>query len=341
MPPVEALFSLFSFVWGAVWGSFLNVAIHRIPRGESVLTPASHCPSCNNSIRWFHNVPILSYLMLGGKCAYCEQPISIRYPLVELTAAMTSLAVWHNVVYNPLIPSLAIAMSVFVFLFFFTMALIAITFIDLDHMEIPDVVTLPFILVGLVFNAVLGSFHSVSFGDALLGELIGTRFITLVILAYLLWRGKRGMGWGDMKLMGMIGAFLGWRCLLFVLLAGSLQGIVYALVGMAARGRKEQAGTALEADADSEPEQIELPRLSRLGLVQFVPEILFLPDRWLDVILGQSPGDEQVDDQEERADEEAGASERIPFGPFLSLAALEWLFFSHWIENLFRNFFHL
>jgi len=341
MPTIEILFSVFAFVWGAVWGSFLNVLIHRGPRGESVLAPPSHCPVCNETIRWFHNIPLLSYVALGGKCAYCGEPISIRYPMVELIAATISLAVWYQVVYNPLVPTLTIALVFYIFMFFFAMMLIAITFIDLDHMEIPDFITLPSILVGLAFNAVLGHYHSVSLTDSFVGELAGTRFITVVILGYLLIRKQRGMGWGDMKLLGMIGAFLGWKCLIFVVLAGSLQGIVYAVCLLVAsvRGRR---GEEPEQGDQSREEPLEIPSLPKLGLVLVLPEMMFLPERWLDLFFGEQQESQEDTTADTGADDaESPGRMKIPFGPFLALAAFEWMFFQGWLENFFRNFFHM
>lgn len=344
MSGLEALLSLSAFVWGAVWGSFLNVVIHRLPRGESVLAPPSHCPFCRKPIRWYHNVPIFSYVVLGGKCADCRVPISVRYPLVELVAAMLSLAVWQVAAYNPLIPSLGLALTNFVFLFCFVMSLVAITFIDLDEMIIPDVITFPLLLCGLVYSLVMEPFRDVTFVETLIGALVGSRVITLFIVFYLVVRGRRGMGWGDMKLMGMLGAFLGWKSLNFILLAGPLQGILYTIpslvrdAGQGKRGREEGSGdTALD-------EKVERPPIHILFLVVLLPELLYLPDRMVAKIFGEAEADggTQAGEKAESVDEELPRSGRlIPFGPFLALAALEWLFFAGWIQDAFYAIFRL
>jgi len=344
MPGLEALFSVFAFLWGGVWGSFLNVVIHRVPRGDSVLTPPSHCPVCKKTIRWYHNVPILSYIILGGKCADCRTPISVRYPLVELVAAMLSLAVWQVAAYNPLIPSLGLALTNFAFLFCFVMSLLAITFIDLDEMIIPDVITFPMLLCGLVYALVMEPFRDITFLEAVIGALVGSRVITLFIVLYLLVRRRRGMGWGDMKLMGMLGAFLGWKSLNFILLAGPLQGILYTLPSLFSQFRKgqEDGEKAPEEEEESEEEEKEeLPPLHLLILVVLLPELLYLPDRMVARLFGESEADGEDVDEAEEGDDLPRSARFIPFGPFLALAALEWLFFAGWIQDAFYAIFRL
>jgi len=280
MPLSDAMLSVFAFVWGAIWGSFLNVVIYRLPRGESILTPPSHCPSCGTRIPWYLNVPIFSYLVLGGRCASCKAAISVRYPLVELICAMLSLATWHSVVYNPLIPTLALALAVYVCLFAFVLGLVAITFIDLDHMIIPDVITLPAIGVGLVFSFVLGGYVLGSWFEAVIGAVGGAAFVGLINGGYYALTRKPGIGWGDAKLLAMVGAFLGWKSLVFVLLAGSLQGLLYAGISL---------------------------------------------------VSGAMPRDEQGGIRKAK----------IPFGPFLALGAMEWLYFGGWIQKGFFEVFHM
>lgn len=277
MPATEAILSIFALVWGAIWGSFLTVVIHRVPRHESILTPPSHCPHCGSPIRWYQNIPIISYLLLRGRCACCRAPISIRYPIVELTCAMLSLATWHTAAYNPLVPTLTTALVVFIFLFAFVMALVTITFIDLEHMIIPDVITLPAIAVGVLFNVLLGPLVMVSWVESLVGAVSGAGVIALVNLGYYAVTRRTGMGWGDSKLLAMVGAFLGWKSLMFVLLAASVQGLLYAAITLAAGS---------------------LPRDAQGGIRKV----------------------------------------KIPFGPFLALAAMEWLYFCGWIQ---RGFFEL
>jgi leader peptidase (prepilin peptidase) / N-methyltransferase len=343
MSGLEALLSTFAFVWGAVWGSFLNVVIHRLPRGDSVLAPPSHCPFCKKTIRWYHNIPIFSYVVLGGKCADCRNPISVRYPLVELVAAMLSLAVWQVAAYNPLIPSLGMALTNFVFLFSFAMALVAITFIDLDEMIIPDVITLPLLLCGLAYSFVMEPFRDVTFVEALIGALVGSRVITLFIVSYLVVRGRRGMGWGDMKLMGMLGAFLGWKSLNFILLAGPLQGIIYTIPSLVRSAREDKKSNQREGSTTADDEEkVQRPPLHMLALVVLLPELLYLPDRVVAKLFGEAEAEVQTGEEAETVDDELPRSGRfIPFGPFLALAALEWLFFAGWIQDAFYAMFRL
>lgn len=239
MPALETTLAFTAFAWGAIWGSFLNVVIHRLPNGGSLLTPPSHCPACGKPIRWYQNIPIVSYLFLGGKCAECKVNISLRYPLVELVAATLSLAVWRHVVHNPYIPSLEIAGAVYIIYFFFVMACVAITFIDLEHLIIPDILSLPAVPIGFVFNLAMQDYTRVTWQQSLIGLAAGSGAIALFILAYYLVTRRVGMGWGDAKLMAMVGAFFGWKSLIFVLLAGSLQGIIYSLFALPAL-KKEQ-----------------------------------------------------------------------------------------------------
>ena len=227
MAPPEIIFLVFSFIWGAIWGSFCNVLIHRLPRDESILSPPSHCPSCGKTIRWYQNVPIFSYVFLRGKCASCGVGISTRYPLVELVCATLSVAIWQSVAYDPHIPSVGIALACFIFRFYFILSLVAITFIDLEYMVIPDVISLPAIGVGIAYNAVMSDYSLVPVLDAVIGAAAGGGVIALIIVVYHAITKREGMGWGDSKLLAMLGAFLGYKSLVFVLLAGSLQGLAY------------------------------------------------------------------------------------------------------------------
>lgn len=218
---------LFSFVLGAVIGSFLNVCIYRIPAGESIVTPRSRCQSCKKQIVWYHNIPIVSWLLLRGQCAYCGARVSVRYALVELlTGIMFAFTLWHFGPY-PHLPLIWV----------FCSALIAITFIDLDHQIIPDVISLPGIAFGFVCSFLVpwGSWT-----DSLLGIVIGYGSLYVVAIGYHLLTGKDGMGGGDLKLLAMIGAFLGWKAVLPVIffssLVGSLVGVPMAIIGGKGRG---------------------------------------------------------------------------------------------------------
>lgn len=210
-----------AFVLGAVIGSFLNVCIHRIPAGTSIVFPGSRCPACETPIRWYQNIPVLSYLVLGGKCAQCKTSISRRYPLVEALTGLVFALVLYRFGFHP-------ATLVYWLL---GATLIVITFIDLDHQIIPDAISLPGIPVGFACSFLI---PWISWTDSLLGILIGGGSLFLVAAAYELLTKKEGMGGGDIKLLAMLGAFLGWQAVLpiifFSSFAGSLVGVPLMLI---------------------------------------------------------------------------------------------------------------
>jgi leader peptidase (prepilin peptidase)/N-methyltransferase len=208
--------ALFALVTGMVVGSFLNVCICRMPKDESVVSPPSHCPHCDYRIRWYDNIPLFSYLLLRGKCRGCGTGISLQYPLVELLNGLLTLALFLRFG-----PTLA-----FLVLFLFCSALVVITFIDLEHQIIPDEISLPGIVVGFIFSFFLPD-HS--WLNSLLGILLGGGSLLLVAYAYQWLTGKEGMGGGDIKLLAMMGAFLGWKSIPFIIFASSLVGSVVGI----------------------------------------------------------------------------------------------------------------
>ncbi len=212
-------FSIVSFLFGAVVGSFLNVCICRMPREESVVSPPSHCPLCNYQIRWFDNIPLLSYLLLRGKCRGCGAHISLQYPMVELLNGLLTLSLFVK---------FGISLT-FSAMFLFCSALVVITFIDLEHQIIPDEISLSGIVVGFLFSLVLPGQNWL---DSLLGILLGGGSLLLVASGYQWLTGKEGMGGGDIKLLAMMGAFLGWKSVLFIVFASSLIGSVFGVTMM-------------------------------------------------------------------------------------------------------------
>lgn len=215
------IFLAFSFFLGAIVGSFLNVCIYRLPADESIVSPPSHCPKCQAPIRWYQNIPILSYLFLGGRCASCRTRIPFRYPLVEFLNGALFLLVflrfgflWATPIY-----------------WVFCAALVVITFIDLDHQIIPDVISLPGIVLGFLASFAI---PWLPWTSSLLGILLGGGSLFLVAAGYELLTKKEGMGGGDIKLLAMLGAFLGWQAVLPVIflssLIGSLVGIPLMLI---------------------------------------------------------------------------------------------------------------
>lgn len=219
MPYPVAVLTIFAFLFGAVVGSFLNVCIFRLPKEESVVSPPSHCTRCGYVIRWYDNIPILSYLFLRGKCRSCGEPISLQYPLVELINGLLSLFLFLK--FGPGFP--------FVVLFVLCSALVVITFIDLEHQVIPDVITLPGIVAGFVISFFI---PSLGWLNSLIGILLGGGSLLLVAYGYQAIAKKEGMGGGDIKLLAMMGAFLGWKAVPFIIFASSLVGSVVGVTVM-------------------------------------------------------------------------------------------------------------
>lgn len=221
---LSAMIFVISFIFGAIVGSFLNVCILRIPAGNSIAYPPSHCPKCQYAIKWYDNIPMISYLVLMGKCRNCKERISFRYPLVEFLTAIFSLAAM--MMFGP---SLA-----FLIYFAFVSSLIVITFIDLDHQIIPDIISLPGIPLGFLASFVL---PEITYKESLIGIVIGGGLLLLVAIGYEFITKKEGMGGGDVKLLAMIGAFLGWKGVLFTIFSGSLVGTIIGVTIMVAQGK--------------------------------------------------------------------------------------------------------
>lgn len=216
---VTILYTVFSFIFGLVFGSFLNVLIYRLPRSVSIIRPNSFCPHCRKPIRWYENIPLLSYVFLGGKCAHCRKPISWQYPLVELLTGLAFLFLYHQYGF-----SLAL-----IFYLVFICSLIVISGIDFTHQIIPSIISLPGILLGLVFQILYGNFWL-----GLIGAFFGGGLILLIrVLGGWAYK-KEVMGMGDVFLTAMIGAFIAFPRIIIAVfigaIAGSLFGIVYLLV---------------------------------------------------------------------------------------------------------------
>ena len=254
----DPLVFVIAAVFGAIIGSFLNVVILRLPNeGESIIYPASHCPQCSAELSWYENIPLLSYLIQLGRCRHCKIHISFQYPLVESLMAVLSCALLYSFGFN------LTALGYFLF----AASLVVIIFIDIAHQIIPDSISLPGIVIGFLFSLVT---PNLSWQDSLLGILCGGGVLYAVAYLYLVLRKKDGMGGGDIKLLAMLGAFLGWQSLPFILLASSLTGSIFGI---------------------------------------------------LTLVLSKKD-----------------AATRIPFGPFLSGAALWYLFFSKQIHYIYQAY---
>jgi leader peptidase (prepilin peptidase)/N-methyltransferase len=219
---------VFAGAFGAAIGSFLNVCIYRLPLRQSIVRPRSACPHCGRELAWYENLPILSYLVLRGRCRTCRGPISIRYPIVEaLTAAMFAGAAWY---YGPSV--LLVSRLVF------GCALIVLFAIDLEHYILPNAITVPGIIVGFLFSL----FAEPGWVDSLIGIVVGGGALWLMFEAYRLIRHEEGLGFGDVKMLAMIGAFIGWRLTLMALTAASFLGSALGLALIATgRGNMKSA----------------------------------------------------------------------------------------------------
>ena len=222
---MEPLFGPFgialAFVWGALWGSFANVVIVRLPAGESLVRPASHCVACGAAIRFYDNIPLISFLLLRGRCRACGASFSARYVLVELLLGALSALVWWRAAFAG---TLALALVRFVIEFLFLGTLVVLTFIDLEHMILPDRITLP----GTVLFFALGFVEpeAPAWWHRLIGAAAGFGFVWLLAEAFQRLTGREGLGLGDGKLLAMVAALLGWQALPFTLFLGALQGLL-------------------------------------------------------------------------------------------------------------------
>jgi leader peptidase (prepilin peptidase)/N-methyltransferase len=225
----KMVFSLWVFILGAAIGSFLNVCIVRLPQGKSLVRPGSHCPRCGKTIRLYDNIPLVSYLILRGRCRDCKGPISPRYFLVETVTALFSLAIVRNF-------GLTLEAAIYFVLF---CVLLVIIFIDLDTFTIPDIITLPGIAAGLGASFLLPRMGILR---SAVGLVAGGGILFVVAIGYRLLRKREGIGGGDIKLLAMIGAFLGLPGVIFTLFTSSLVG---AFAGFLLMARQKSGGATM------------------------------------------------------------------------------------------------
>jgi leader peptidase (prepilin peptidase)/N-methyltransferase len=292
------IFRVFGTIFGLLWGSFLNVVIHRVPRGLSVVSPPSHCPACQKPIRPWQNLPVLSWFFLGGKAACCGVKVSPRYPLVELIGggigwALVETCILQHASEWPLGKALAVYGATFAV----ALALVAATFIDLDWMYIPDTISIGGAIVGAA-TAYMRGFSPI--------DAVASAIGAFVVLAgfdrfYRLVRGRSGLGMGDWKLLMLAGAWFGWRGAFFVIFAGAVQGSVIA-IGLRLFGVK-------------------------LGIPEGVKEELRLLKEAADA--GDEEAKRELEEDVLNGHDDADGVMQSPlaFGPFLVLAWFEFLFF--------------
>lgn len=219
---------IFASIFGLIIGSFLNVCIHRIPKNKSILTPPSSCPHCGARIRFYDNIPLLSYLFLLGRCRTCHHRISWQYPLVEGLSGVLSLLLYIKYGWG----------VQYLLMLAFVAALLVISFIDLKYQIIPDVLSLPGILAGWGVSVFCAR---VVWVDALIGSVAGGGALFLVAYVYERLTGREGMGGGDIKLLAMIGAWFGWRALPLIVLMSSVSGAVTGTVFLLLAGHGYRA----------------------------------------------------------------------------------------------------
>jgi leader peptidase (prepilin peptidase) / N-methyltransferase len=290
---------------GLLFGSFLNVVIHRAPRGESIAFPASHCTSCGTPIRAYDNVPLLSWLFLRGRARCCKAPISPRYPLVELLGGLLGATLIQVAVLTlPADTPLWQGALLFAAELALGLGLLAAAFIDLSHMYLPDPITIGGAVLGLLSVPLR---PGASWQDSLLGAAIGFAVVWLPFdLLHRLVRGKTGMGLGDAKLVMLAGAWFGWQGALFTLLAGAVQATLIIVAVLVLGGKLD------------EPEAVKQERAElKQELAQASPEERAAIEAELD-------GDPLAEEPEPGI-----GKARIAFGPFLILATLELLVFGN------------
>jgi leader peptidase (prepilin peptidase)/N-methyltransferase len=229
-------------VFGAIWGSFFNVCIARVPAGQSIVRPGSRCDTCGAPVRALDNVPILSYLWLRGRCRACAAPFSARTPLVELLGAALAAALWWQVVAAAPDGDVAVRLARFVYDFAFVGVLVVLSFIDLATLLLPDAITLPAVVV--FFLAGFGV-HEAPWLARVIGAAAGYLFVRLIADFYWFVLKREGLGLGDGKLLALIGVALGWKALPLVVFAGSITGAVISLPVVLVTRRRRAAGQSL------------------------------------------------------------------------------------------------
>lgn len=337
------------FVWGALWGSFFNVAIHRWPRGMSVVTPPSHCPSCGAPIPGWRNVPILAYIFQRGRAGCCGAKLTPRYLVVEVLSGLLAVAVAERFVLgSPGDRALYDASIEALVYFAFVGGLVIATFVDIEHMQIPDEVSLGGAALGL---ATVSLREGVDVTSVAVGG--GAAYLVTMLVPVWAWErmtGQRGMGEGDAKLLLCIGTFLGWQGVLFVIAAASLQGTIGYFVQLAWQARHPAATEGEAAPSiDDPPADDDVDLVEVRGEDQLTAELeVDLPGKVVARARRAAPspapseeapadGDPSPDglvlELEYRLDSFAPSAPHIRFGPFLALGALEFLFFGQRIVD--------
>jgi leader peptidase (prepilin peptidase)/N-methyltransferase len=305
-----------AFLFGAIWGSFFNVAIYRWPRDMSVVTPGSHCPGCEKPVPGHHNIPLVSYLVLRGKAACCGAKLSPRYFVVELLSAVVCLAIAEQLIVAAADDATLLDVSIEALLYFILAGgLLVATFTDLEGWEIPDQVTLPGTALGLLTVTLR---EAPGAEQAALGA--GAGYLIIQIVLVWGWKrltGRQGMGEGDALLLMMIGAFVGFEGAIFCLVAGTFQGIAVALIAGLVF---VITGKSLLPQPEQEQEEERDSTDDGAGAV------------------GEDAAEEDAEDEPPPA---YWGHLKMKFGPFLAISALEYLFFGPWLVERYFSLFSL
>jgi leader peptidase (prepilin peptidase)/N-methyltransferase len=315
-------------VLGLVFGSFLNVVIARVPTGESIVRPRSRCPKCGHTLAWYDNVPVISWLVLRGRCRSCGQPISWRYPLIEPLTGALFFACQRRFGWTPELVSALVLVLV----------LVPLSFIDLEHWILPHELTWPGIAAGVVLSAPLGLTR---LRDSIIGALTG-----FFVFWAMEWLGekifkKEALGAGDKDLLALIGAFLTWKPLLGVIFLSSLQGALVGSVMLLLHGR---AGPAPAPESPPEPSEPAAPRADSPSAEASDVAPAALPEgetpaegaaaEAAPVVDGAGEGEKREDDEDDGEDDWVPGPTNIPFGPWLSVAALEVMLLGPWLSAI-------
>jgi leader peptidase (prepilin peptidase)/N-methyltransferase len=309
--PLETLLLIVAFVFGCVWGSFFNVVVYRLPRQMSVVKPGSHCFACNAPIAWYDNIPLVSWLVLRGKCRHCGAPFSFRYFVVELISGLLFLFVMMKYV-GPIVTKGRTLEGIVALVLHWLMVggFVVLTFIDFDHKIIPDCVSLPGIVLGLIASFAVPDLvaryrgqvapehvsHLKSLLEGGIGMLVGGGSLWLIAVVGRAVFKKEAMGGGDIKLMAMIGAYMGWQLVLLTVLLSALSGTIVGVALMITdRVRARRLLEPLHETADNDPD----PK-------------------------ARAEAKKQIEEIEAG---QTGWSSQIPYGPFIVLGALAAFFF--------------
>ena len=224
------MYYLAFIIFGSLWGSFANVCIYRLPENKSVITGRSSCPNCKNKIPWYDNIPLLSFILLMGKCRLCKKPIDLQYFIVELISAISFVSIYYFFGLT-LAALLLLILSIFFIIIFF---------IDLKHFIIPNVLTFPLMIIGFLksFDPNLNQTIFPNYINSLIGGLVGYSIIWLIIFIYKKIRNKEGMGLGDAKLLAVVGFWFGWVSIPFVIFISSVVALILVIPSLINQSRK-------------------------------------------------------------------------------------------------------